>query len=293
MPLKPLNIWRKIELMTKQTISETLKTNELFAKKSLGQHFLLDVNLTTKITKLLNIEDTDVIFEIGPGPGGLTQALLNSPAKKIIVIEKDARFVEHLKEYFSDYGDRLEIIEGDALLIKPYELFEKSGAKAAKIIANLPYNVGTQILINWLEGLEWQFPMALMFQTEVAKRVCAEANDNNYGRLSILAAAKCNSYIGMHVPRLAFSPPPKVESAVVVLEPRKKPFEELKSLSKITNLAFGQRRKMIRSSLSPLGQIDELCDACEIKPTIRPENLSPDEFFKLTLKAIDMGLFKN
>ena len=270
--------------MNRPKLGEYLREHELFAKKSLGQHFLLDINLTSKIAGLLQISADDIIFEIGPGPGGLTQALLLTPAKKIIAIEKDERFVAHLKEYFADSLDRLEIISGDALAISPAQYLKDNNIEysSAKIIANLPYNVGTQMFLNWVTGAEKDWEMALMFQTEVAKRICANVGENHYGRLAILTHAVCYAQIGMHVPRLAFTPPPKVESAVAIISPKKKNrYEDLDTLSKVTQAAFSQRRKMLRSSLSPLGNSEELCAAAGIKPTLRPEQLAPDGFFAL------------
>lgn len=268
-------------MQNKSKLGEYLKENNLFAKKALGQHFLLDINLTSKIARLGNITEDDIIFEIGPGPGGLTAALLQTKAKKIIAIEKDERFAAHLKDYFKDDLDRLEIIEGDALKVSLVQLLKEQGENYnGKIIANLPYNVGTQLLINWLEGEEANWHMALMFQTEVAKRICAKTGDNHYGRLAILAYACTDAHIGMHVPRLAFTPPPKVESAVAVLAPNKK-YGDLKSLEKITHAAFSQRRKMLRSSLSSLGKSAEILEKAGIDGQLRPEQLPPEGFFKL------------
>ncbi len=266
-----------------KTLSQILHENGLFAKKSLGQHLLLDLNLTTKIARLADIDENSVIFEIGPGPGGLTQALLNTPAKKVIVIEKDARFATHLREYFKDFGDRFEIIEGDALKIKPHQLLENLNIPNAKptIIANLPYNVGTQMLINWLLGPEKEWPMTLMFQTEVAMRISAKTNSQHYGRLAILTYACMDAQIAMHVPRLAFTPPPKVESAIVNLQPKKQIYTNLDALSKATSSAFNQRRKMLRSSLNSLGNAADILEKANIDPTIRPENLEPEGFFKI------------
>lgn len=266
-----------------KSLSEILKENGLFAKKSLGQHFLLDLNLTTKIAKLADIDENTICFEIGPGPGGLTQALLNCPAHKVIVIEKDTRFAEHLREYFKDYGDRLHIIEGDALNLKPHIILNEMGLQDYKgnIISNLPYNVGTQILINWLLGPEKSWPMTLMFQTEVAKRISAKTNDNEYGRLAILTYACAKAQIVMHVPRLAFTPPPKVESAVINIRPKTHIYENLEMLAKVTQAAFGQRRKMLRASLNSIGNALELLEKANIEPTLRPENLEPEGFFKL------------
>lgn len=267
----------------KQSIGEAIKSNDLFAKKALGQHFLFDINLTTKIAKLGAIGANDVIFEIGPGPGGLTRALLDSEARKVIVIEKDARFAAHLREYFAAELERLIIIEGDALKISLAALLAEHGLSAnqGKIISNLPYNVGTALLVNWLHGIEAAWPMVLMFQTEVAMRICADVGQSAYGRLAILVAAKCDAHIGLHVPRLAFTPPPKVESAVVVLCEKANKFMDIDALGKVTAAAFGQRRKMLRSSLSQIGNSISLCEAAHIDPTKRAETLTPDQFFAL------------
>ena len=266
-----------------KSLSQILHENGLFAKKSLGQHFLLDINLTTKIAKLADIDENSIIFEIGPGPGGLTQALLNTNAKKIIVIEKDERFAVHLREYFKDFGDRFQIIEGDALKIKPHEILNNLNIPDARptIIANLPYNVGTQMLINWLIGPEKAWPMTLMFQTEVAMRISAKTNSQHYGRLAILTYACMDAQIAMHVPRLAFTPPPKVESAIVNLRPKTQIYTNLDALSKATAAAFNQRRKMLRSSLNSIGNAAQILEKANIEPTIRPENLEPEGFFKI------------
>lgn len=266
-----------------KSLSQILHENGLFAKKSLGQHFLLDINLTTKIAKLADIDENSIIFEIGPGPGGLTQALLNSKAKKVIVIEKDERFADHLREYFKEYGDRFQIIEGDALKIKPHEILNELNISNSRptIIANLPYNVGTQMLINWLLGPEKNWPMTLMFQTEVAMRISAKTNTQHYGRLAILTYACMDAQIAMHVPRLAFTPPPKVESAIVNLRPKSQIYTNLDALSKATAAAFNQRRKMLRSSLNSIGNATQILEKANIEPTIRPENLEPEGFFKI------------
>jgi 16S rRNA (adenine1518-N6/adenine1519-N6)-dimethyltransferase len=268
---------------SKPTIGETIKSGDLFAKKGFGQHFLLDLNLTAKIAKLGELGANDVVFEIGPGPGGLTQALLESPAHKIIVIEKDPRFALHLKNYFASDLGRLIVIEGDALKLSLSQLMADNGLTDynGKIISNLPYNVGTALLVNWLHGAEAAWPMVLMFQNEVALRICANVGQSAYGRLAILVAARCEARIGMHVPRLAFTPPPKVESAVVVLREKSSRFEEIHALGKVTAAAFGQRRKMLRSSLSQIGNSIALCEAANIDPTSRAEVLSPEQFFAL------------
>ena len=269
--------------MDKPSIGDILKSEGLFAKKSLGQHFLLDLNLTAKIARLGEISEDDIIFEIGPGPGGLTAALLESPARKIIAIEKDRRFAAHLRVYFAEYGERLVVLEEDALKIDMVKLLQTYGFADAKpkIIANLPYNIGTQLLIDWIKTDVRKWPLILMFQLEVAKRICAQTGENEYGRLAILIDAQCNREIVLPISRLAFTPPPKVESAVVRLTPKKETFDDIELLGKISAAAFGQRRKMLRSSLSTFEGISKILQEVEIKETLRAENVPPEGFYKL------------
>ncbi|GIU66010.1 16S rRNA (adenine(1518)-N(6)/adenine(1519)-N(6))-dimethyltransferase RsmA [Candidatus Phycosocius spiralis] len=263
-------------------LRQALEANDLFAKKSLGQHFLLDLNLTGKIARLAGIQSGETVLEVGPGPGGLTQTLLESPAAQVIVIEKDARFVAHLKEFFKSYGDRLIVIEGDALAMDEASLLRKYEAKgAARLISNLPYNVGTPLLVKWLKAGDWRGPMCLMFQAEVAERICARPGQGAYGRLTVLTAARCNARLAMAVPRLAFVPPPRVESAVVVLENHDHPYADLAALEHVTAQAFGQRRKMLRASLKGLGDCEALLAQAHIDPTARPETVPPEAFFAL------------
>jgi 16S rRNA (adenine1518-N6/adenine1519-N6)-dimethyltransferase len=263
-------------------LRQALEESDLFARKSLGQHFLLDLNLTSKIARLAGIQAGETVLEIGPGPGGLTHALLASPAAKVIVVEKDPRFVAHLKSFFADQLDRLVVIEADALAIDEEALLASHGATGpARIISNLPYNVGTPLLVKWLKAGLWRGPMCLMFQTEVAERICARPGSSHYGRLAVLAAARCDARLALHVPRLAFVPPPKVESAIVILEDHDKPFADLAGLEHVTAHAFGQRRKMLRASLKGLGNCEAILGAAGIDPTARPETIEPEGFFAL------------
>lgn len=264
-------------------LRQALEEADLFARKSLGQHFLLDLNLTGKIGRLAGIQADETLLEIGPGPGGLTHALLASPAKKVIVVEKDPRFVAHLTRYFADQAGRLVVIEADALAIDEEALLASNGTTGpARIISNLPYNVGTPLLVKWLKAGAWRGPMCLMFQTEVAERICARPGSPHYGRLAVLAAARCDARLALHVPRLAFVPPPKVESAIVILEDHKRPFNDLAGLEHITAHAFGQRRKMLRASLKGLGNCEAILEEAGINPTARPETIEPEGFFALT-----------
>ena len=264
-------------------LRQALEDGGLFARKSLGQHFLLDLNLTAKIARAAGIVAGETVIEIGPGPGGLTAALLDSGAAKIIVIEKDARFVAHLKDFFADHLGRLIVIEADALAIDEAALMAEHGGTApARIVANLPYNVGTPLLVKWLKDGDWRGPMCLMFQEEVAQRIVARPGSPHYGRLAVLTAARAHARIAMGVPRFAFTPPPRVESAIVVIEDRTDNFQDLAGLEHVTAQAFGQRRKMLRASLRGLGDAEALLASAGIDPTARPETISPEGFFDLT-----------
>lgn len=267
-------------------LRQALEVGGLFARKSLGQHFLLDLNLTAKIARAAGILEGETVIEIGPGPGGLTQALLDSKAAKIIVIEKDARFVAHLEDFFKEHLGRLIVLEADALAVDEAALLAAHGdTDPARIVANLPYNVGTPLLVKWLKAGAWRGPMCLMFQEEVAQRIVARPDSakgsDHYGRLAVLTAARAHARIAMGVPRMAFTPPPRVESAIVVIEDRPDSFEDLAGLEHVTAAAFGQRRKMLRASLRGLGDAEALLAAARIDPTARPETVSPEGFFAL------------
>lgn len=262
------------------SLKQALETAGLYARKSLGQHFLLDLNLTAKIVRQAGLSEGQRVLEIGPGPGGLTQALLDSPCGPITAIEADGRFVAHLGSYFASYGDRLTLIEADALTIDAPALFQQSGLQPA-IVANLPYNVGTPLLINWLKAGQWWERMCLMFQLEVCERIVAREGDDAYGRLAVLVAAVANARIVMTLPPSAFVPPPKVDSGVVLLTPKAIPYPDLAALERVTAAAFGQRRKMLRASLKQLGHAEALIEAAGLTPTDRPETVSPEGFFKL------------
>ncbi|ESQ92491.1 16S rRNA methyltransferase [Asticcacaulis sp. AC460] len=265
------------------TLRESLEQHGLMAKKAFGQHFLLDLNITRKIVRLGGPFDGDPVIEVGPGPGGLTRALLESEASHVIAVEKDSRFLELLSELNSAYGDRFEVIDGDALKVDEAQLLaDRKLPVGAHIVSNLPYNVGTPLLIKWLTG-PWQpKSLTLMFQLEVALRVVAPVGDDDYGRLSVISQVLCDGVKVMDLPARAFTPPPKVDSAVVRLVPRaERPAAAvIKNLEKVTAAAFGQRRKMLRSSLKSLGG-EALLDKAEIDATLRAEQVHPDGFLRL------------
>ncbi|HEU0117904.1 MAG TPA: 16S rRNA (adenine(1518)-N(6)/adenine(1519)-N(6))-dimethyltransferase RsmA, partial [Alphaproteobacteria bacterium] len=246
--------------------------------KSLGQHFLCDLNLTRRIAESAGDLSDCTVFEVGPGPGGLTRALLGTKAKKVIAVEKDERCIEALQEVVSASAGRLEVIEGDALKT---DLTTLSDAPRA-IVANLPYNIGTELLLNWLKQINEFRSLTLMFQAEVVDRLTATPDNKSYGRLSVITQFCCTAKRVMDLPARAFTPPPKVDSAVVHLTPRTdRPKDvDVKTLEKVTMAAFGQRRKMLRSSLKPLGG-EDLLKRAGINPELRAENLSLQDFENL------------
>ena len=269
-------------------LREVIAHYGLSARKELGQNFLLDLNLTGKIARAAGPLEDETIIEIGPGPGGLTRGLLANGAKRVIAIERDQRCIAALGEIAAHYPGRLEIIEGDALktnfsaLVAPTE--------PVRIAANLPYNIGTELLVRWIATDNWPpfwQSLTLMFQKEVAERIVAAPGTGAYGRLGVLAGWRTEARILFEVPRQAFTPPPKITSAIVRLEPREKPLPaELKAMERLTQAAFGQRRKMLRQSLKPLGG-EALLNSADIDPTRRAETLSVEEFVRLanTMRA--------
>jgi len=269
-------------------LRETLAEHGLLAKKSFGQHFLLDLNVTRKIARLAGPFEGRAVIEVGPGPGGLTRALLETDASKVIVIEKDSRFIPLLEALRDASSGKLEIVEGDALDADEQGLLQAAteGSQAC-LVSNLPYNVGTPLLIKWLTGPWRPTSMTLMFQKEVADRIAAHPGSNAYGRLAVIAQAVCEARIVMDLPARAFTPPPKVASAVVRLDPKPvRPRDNLlRSLERVTAAAFGQRRKMLRSSLRPLGG-EALCAAAGISPDARAEVIDVAGFLRLADAAL-------
>ncbi len=264
-------------------LREVIASHGLSARKSLGQNFLLDLNLTAKIARQAGDLTGCDVLEIGPGPGGLTRGLLAEGARHVVAIEKDERCLSALAEIAAHYPGRLTVLEGDALKIDPMEHLNPP----VRVVANLPYNVGTELLVRWLTPDEWPpywTSLTLMFQKEVAQRITAECGSKAYGRLSILAQWRCQVRMTMQIPPEAFTPPPKVTSAVVHLERREVPLYEAdaKVLERVVAKAFGQRRKMLRSSLKGLvPDVEDVLRSVGIKPTDRAENISVEQFCAL------------
>lgn len=264
-------------------LREVIATHGLAAKKSLGQNFLLDLNLTSKIARLAGDLSACDVLEIGPGPGGLTRGLLVEGARKVLAIEKDSRCIAALDEVAAAYPGRLEVMNADALEIDPRAHL----TPPIRIAANLPYNVGTELLVRWLTPDEWPpfwQSLTLMFQREVANRIVARPGSKAYGRLAILSQWRTDPHIVMELPPEAFSPPPKVHSAVVHLTALPAPrFEaDPKVLERVVAQAFNQRRKMLRASLKGLTpDIEERLVAAGIKPTDRAEQVPLEGFCAL------------
>jgi 16S rRNA (adenine1518-N6/adenine1519-N6)-dimethyltransferase len=257
-------------------LREVIARHGLAARKSLSQNFLLDLNLTERIARAAEPLSAATIFEIGPGPGGLTRALLALGAARVVAVERDERAIAALHEIAAHYSGRLDVIAADALRFDPRPHFH--GAPV-RIVANLPYNIATALLVSWLTiepWPPWYDRAVLMFQREVAERIVAAPGSKAYGRLSVLAQWRCETRILFDVNRSAFVPPPNVTSSVVRLVPRPAPEPcDRKLLESVTQAAFGQRRKMLRQSLRALGvDVPALLAAAGLDPTARAEDIS-------------------
>ena len=265
-------------------LRDVIERHGLQAKKALGQNFLLDLNLTSKVARAAGDLTGVTVIEVGPGPGGLTRALLMNGAERVIAIERDERTMAALAEVAAHYPGRLEVISGDALKTD----FTSLASGPVKIVANLPYNIGTELLVRWLTVQAWPpfyQSLTLMFQREVAERIVAKPTSSAYGRLGVLAGWRTEARIAFDVPPQAFTPPPKVTSSVVHLVPRAEPLAiDVKVLGRVTEAAFGQRRKMLRQSLKSMGG-ERVLEIAGIDPTRRAETLSIEEFVALA-KAV-------
>jgi len=298
------------------TLRDELEAHGLWANKGLGQHFLLDLNITRRIAKTAGDLDGKQVIEVGPGPGGLTRALLEAGAH-VTAIEKDARFLPLLEPLVEWSGGRLRVVHGDALVADEEALLEplplgggvgvgghqneapprdarqvlnapppcpppKGGGKPTPIISNLPYNVGTPLLVKWLKAGPWRGDMTLMFQKEVAQRIVAKPGSDAYGRLAVLAQARCDTRLEFTVPARAFTPPPKIASAIVTLKDRADPYPHLDALERVTAAAFGQRRKMLRAALRSLTPgAEALLERADLTPTARAEEIDQAGFRRL------------
>jgi 16S rRNA (adenine1518-N6/adenine1519-N6)-dimethyltransferase len=271
-------------------LRDVIKRHELSARKSLGQNFLLDLNLTARIARAAGpLQDTTVI-EIGPGPGGLTRALLAMGARRVIAIERDARALGALEEISGRYPDRLTIINADATQFDPRPLL---GTARAKIVANLPYNIATALLVDWLSvepWPPWYDTMVLMFQREVAERIVARENEEANGRLGVLSHWRAETKILFDISPAAFVPQPQVTSSVVRLVPRERPDPcERRLLEQVVAAAFGQRRKMLRQSLKSLpADPAQLTAAAGIDPTQRAETVPISGFAAMARELADI-----
>jgi 16S rRNA (adenine1518-N6/adenine1519-N6)-dimethyltransferase len=262
---------------------EVIRRHGLTPKKSLGQNFLFDLNLTARIARAAEPLENITVVEVGPGPGGLTRALLALGARRVIAIERDQRAIAALEEIAARHPGQLEIVAGDALTIDPRDHL---GPERARVVANLPYNIATALLVGWLTvepWPPWYDSLLLMFQREVAERIVATPGKKSYGRLSVLAGWRTEAKILFDVARSAFVPPPKVTSSIVRLTPRQEPLAcDATALQRVTEAAFGQRRKMLRQSLKTLN-VDpaSLLVEAGIDPTARAEEISVEGFVVL------------
>jgi 16S rRNA (adenine1518-N6/adenine1519-N6)-dimethyltransferase len=263
------------------------------ARRSLGQNFLLDLNLTRRIARAAGLDakgppDTATVIEIGPGPGGLTRALLAEGARRVVAIERDPRCLAALAALADAHPNRLDLIQADALTIDPAALC----APPRRIVANLPYNIATALLLRWLDNIRAYESLTLMFQREVAERLTAVPRTHAYGRLSVITQWLCEPRILFDIPARAFTPPPKVTSTVVQLTPRPTPLAptDKATLERVTAAAFGQRRKMLRASLRTLGVPSEtLLAETGIASTARAEELSVEDFCALARAVTRLG----
>lgn len=276
-------------------LRDVIEHHQLRAKKGLGQHFLLDRNLTDRIARTVdNLSDYPVI-EVGPGPGGLTRSILSEGAECVIAIERDPRCVRALQDLIQAHTDKLTVVETDALKCDELELLQQFGHSSmrANVISNLPYNIGSQLLVKWMAVPRWPpwwNSLTLLFQKEVAERITARPGTKEYGRLSVLTQSRAKPRLLFDIPARAFTPPPKVVSSLVQIVPSEPVVSDLniEQLGKVTAAAFGQRRKMLRRSLRTIIREPEaLLNQIGIDPTCRAEDLSEIDFCRLTSSYCD------
>ncbi len=270
-------------------LRDVIAQHDLRAKKSLGQNFLLDQNLTDRIANAAGpLEGIDV-FEVGPGPGGLTRSLLRQGARRVVAVERDTRCLAALEDLATSFPNRLMVVPGDALEIDEADALKQAGVGRTRVIANLPYNIGSKLLIKWLLNASWPpwfTSLSLLFQKEVAERIVASPGNKAYGRLSVMTQWRCSARIAFDIPARAFTPPPKVTSSLVVIRPdaQAEPQLDPADLEKVVGLAFGQRRKMIKSSLQGLGvPVEDVLKEANIDASLRAENIDVAGFVGLAL----------
>lgn len=271
------------------SLKDTLEKYQLLAKKSLGQNFLLDTNITDKIVRsCLRAQEladfsSSHVYEVGPGPGGLTRAILKANPQKLTVVEMDSRCIRIMQELQDAVGEKLEIFEGDALNFD----FATDTSSPCHIISNLPYNISVPLLINWLKEMQCFCSLTLMFQKEVAERIMAPVGNKSYGRISVLAQLVCNVERLFDLNPSCFVPAPKIWSSVLLFKAKQQHISatDICKLEKITSLAFGQRRKMIRQSLKTLPDLENLCQKAQIDLTLRAENITPQQYLTLAQNA--------
>lgn len=275
-------------------LREVIREHSLSARKSLGQNFLLDLNLTARIARAAGPLEDSTVIEVGPGPGGLTRALLALGARRVIAVERDERALAPLEAISQRYPGRLQVVCADAQHFDPRDLL---AGERAKIVANLPYNIATQLLIDWLTvepWPPWYDMMVLMFQREVAERIVAHENDEAYGRLAVLANWRAETKILFDISPAAFVPQPKVTSSVVRLVPRAKPEAcDRRALEQVAAAAFGQRRKMLRQSLKSLGiDPEKLAAAAHVETTRRAETIPVSGFVAMARELANIRVEK-
>lgn len=260
-------------------LRDVIARHGLSARKSLGQHFLFDLNLTGRIARSAGDLSVGTVIEVGPGPGGLTRALLEAGARRVVAVERDRRCIDALAEVAEAYPGRLTVVEADALTMDVASL----GEAPRRIVSNLPYNISTVLLLGWLRRIGDIDDMTLMFQKEVVDRLTASPRTKSYGRLSVITQWLCEARPLFDIHPRAFTPPPSVVSTVVRLSPRPTPLApaSFAAVEKVTASAFGQRRKMLRSSLAALGDAVSLCTAAGLEPTARAEEIDVAGFCAL------------
>ncbi len=273
--------------MTLLSTSELIKKYGLLAKKSLGQNFILDKNFTDKIARCAGDLSNYEVLEIGPGPGSLTRSILDANPHQLTVVEMDERCIAALQEMQQFYGTKLQIIQGDALKFDETKILTSDSSiinPKLKIIANLPYNIGTVLIFKWLKNVDKIASMHLMLQKEVVERITAKVGDNHYGRLAVMVNFLCETRLVFTVSKSVFTPPPKVTSAIVEIIPRTKPLADVEfhKLERVVAAAFNQRRKMIKSSLKAVfSNSEEVLKSANINPELRPEQIKIEQFCQL------------